>query len=173
MKRSSGAEQWGWAVGLHWSYWGPLCGAGASRGVSDKLREGGGNVLTSKGEQGFTGTPWDLFPLYKHPSEIFKPVTSQHVVTQQHILRHQFHRFIPSPPWQLSKSLFSFRSVEAFHSLVHRVIQETGGPASDRERCQSLGRASRGVTTHGGLSRELTGTYGGGLLSLLKRWTRA
>lgn len=81
-------------------------------------------------EQGFTGTPWDLFQLYKHPSEIFKPVMSQHMMTQQHILRHQFHRSIPSPPWQLSKSLFSFVSVVSFHTVVHRVIQGMEGPMS-------------------------------------------
>lgn len=84
-----------------------------------------------KDEQRFTGTPWDLFRFYKHPSEIFKPVTSQHMMTQEHILRCQFHRFIPSLLWQLSKSLFSFMSVAPFHTVMHRVIQETGGPVSD------------------------------------------
>lgn len=52
------------------------------------------------------------------------------MMTQQRILRRQFHRSIPSPPWQLSKSLFSFVSVASFHTIVHRVIQEPGGPAS-------------------------------------------
>lgn len=43
---------------------------------------------------------------------------------------------------------------------MHRVIQETGGPASARDAALQ-GVLPEGLPLRGGLSRELTGTYRG------------
>lgn len=128
-----------------------------------------------KDEQGSTGRIYPRIcsnPINTHITwEIFKPVTSQHTKTQQCILRHHFHRFIPSPPWQLSKSLFSFMRGVSLHTVVLHVIHEMGGTtaAGDAAPWQVF---LEGLPRCGRVSRELTGLRELALLSLLKRQIR-
>ena len=46
--RSYCVGTWSWAIGLHWSYWGPLCRARASWGASEKLWKKRGNAKISR-----------------------------------------------------------------------------------------------------------------------------